>query len=110
MNKIRLIELIETQATRLSPEGRKLWEQMEFLRESISNPANESRMAREYEITEQIFELPVTEQFAISRLAELVGGLRKSEKAEDQGSQATSIGFAAWFTLPGSRTVRKLEV
>ena len=84
MDKIRLIELIETQTARLSPEGRELWEQLESLRESIPIPEDESRMAREYEIMEQIFELPAPEQFAISGLAELVGGLRKSEKAEDQ--------------------------
>ena len=43
MDKIRLIELIETQTARLSPEGRELWEQLEFLREFISNPEDESR-------------------------------------------------------------------
>ena len=81
---------------------------MEFLRESIPVPEDESRMAREYEITEQIFELPAPEQFAISRPAELVDGLGKSEKAEDQGEWATSIGFAAWLTPPGSRTAKKV--
>ena len=102
MDKIRLIELIETQTARLSPEGRELWEQLEFLRESISNPEDESRMAREYEIMEQIFELPAPEQFAISRLAELVGALRKSEKAEDQGEsgyehRVRGVVNAAWI-------------
>jgi hypothetical protein len=102
LNKIRLIELIETQTARLSPEGRELWEQMEFLRESIPNPADESRMAHEYEIMEQIFELPAPEQFLTSRLAELVGGLRKSEKAEEQGEsgyehRVRSVINAAWL-------------
>ena len=102
MDKIRLIELIETQTARVSPEGRELWEQLEFRRESISKPEDESRMAREYEIMEQIFELPAPEQFAISRLAELVGGLRKSEKAEDQGEsgyehQVRGVVNAAWL-------------
>ena len=102
MDKIRLIELIETQTARLSPEGRELWEQLEFLRESIPNPEDESRMAREYEIMEQIFELPAPEQFAISRLAELVDGLRKSEKAEDRGEsgyehRVRGVVNAAWI-------------
>ena len=102
MSKIRLIELIETQRPRLSPEGRELWEQLEFLRESIPNPEDESRMAREYEIMEQIFELPAPEQFAISRLAELVDGLRKSEKAEDRGEsgyehRVRGVVNAAWI-------------
>ena len=102
MSKIRLIELIETQTARLSPEGRELWEQLEFLRESIPNPEDESRMAREYEIMEQIFELPAPEQFAISRLAELVDGLRKSEKVEDRGEsgdehRVRGVVNAAWI-------------
>ena len=102
MDKIRLIELIETQTARLSPEGRELWEQLEFLRESIPNPEDESRMACEYEIVEQIFELPAPEQFAISRLAELVDGLRKSEKAEHQGEsgyehRVRGVVNAAWI-------------
>jgi hypothetical protein len=102
VDKICLIELIETQTARLSPEGTELWEQMEFLRESIPNPADESGMAREYEIMEQIFELPAPEQFLTSRLAELVGGLRKSEKAEDQGEsgyehRVRSVINAAWL-------------
>ena len=102
MDKIRLIELIETQTARLSPEGRELWEQMEFLRESTPDPEDESRMAREYEIMEQIFELPASEQLVTSRIAELVGGLRKSEKVEDQGEsgyehRVRSVINAAWL-------------
>ena len=71
MDRVRLIELVEGQAARLSPEGRELWEELEFLRESIPDPADESRMAREYDIMERIFELPMPEQFVASRLAEL---------------------------------------
>jgi hypothetical protein len=46
LDKIRLIELMEDEAARLSPEGRELWEQWEFLVEST--PELESRMARAY--------------------------------------------------------------
>ncbi len=42
-------------------------------------------MAGEYEIVERIFELPAAEQFATSRLAELVGGLRAAEEAQRRG-------------------------
>jgi hypothetical protein len=42
-------------------------------------------MAREYEIMERIFDLPVPEQFVTSRLAELVTALRRSEEAERRG-------------------------
>ena len=85
LERFRLIELIEAQAARLSPEARDLWEQLEFLRESIPDPAEYSRTAAEYEIMECIFELPMAEQFATSRLAELVGGLRAAEEAERRG-------------------------
>ena len=59
MDRIRLIELIEGQAARLSAEGRDLWEQLGFLRESIPDPEEPSRMAREHDIMERIFELPL---------------------------------------------------
>jgi hypothetical protein len=102
LERFHLIELIEAQTARLSPEGRELWEQLEFLRETIPDPADESRMASEFEITERIFELPAPEQFVTSRLAELVGGLRKSEKAEIQGESGDEhrvrcVIAAAWI-------------
>jgi hypothetical protein len=102
MDRIRLVELIEGETRRLSPEGMGLWEELEFLREAIPDPEEESRMAREYDITERIFDLPMPEQFVISRLAELVGGLRTSEKAEEQGEwgdehRVGSVINAAWL-------------
>jgi hypothetical protein len=78
-------DLIEAQMARLSPEAKELWEQLEFLREAIPDQADESRIAREYEIMERIFELPMPEQFGTSRLAELVGGLRGAEEAQRRG-------------------------
>jgi hypothetical protein len=85
VDRMHLIALIEDQAAALSAEGRNLWEELEFLRESIPDPEDPGRMAREYDIMERIFELPVSEQFIASRLAELVGGLRAAEEAEHRG-------------------------
>ena len=85
MDKVRFIELIEGETTRLSPGGRELWEELEFLRESNPDPADESRMVHEYDIMERIFELPMPEQFVTSRLAEMVAALRRSEEAERRG-------------------------
>ena len=85
MDRIRLIELIEAQTARLSEGGRRLWEELEFLRESMPDPEEPGRMAREYELMERIFELPVPQQLMTSRLAELVGGLRAAEEAERGG-------------------------
>jgi hypothetical protein len=85
LEEFRLIGLIEDQIARLSPETKELWEQLEFLRESVPDPADQGRMAVEYEIMERIFEMPMEEQYATSRLAELVGGLRAAEEAQRRG-------------------------
>ena len=90
MDGIRLIELIEAHTARLSDDGRGLWEELEFLRESVPDPEEPGRMAREYELMERIFELPVPQQFITSRLAELVGGLRAAEEAERGGESGDS--------------------
>ncbi len=109
MDKISLIELMEDEAARLSPEGRQLWEEWEFLVESA--PKLESRMAREYEITERIFELPAPEQTIISRLAELLTSLRKSDEAEGRGEsgeehRVRGLIYAAWLKdQEGGRTI-----
>jgi hypothetical protein len=63
VDRIRLIELIEGQTAQLSAEGRGLSEELEFLRESIPDPDDPSRMDREYAIMERVFGLPVAEQF-----------------------------------------------
>jgi hypothetical protein len=85
VDRMHLIALIEDQTAAMSAEGRNLWEELEFLRESIPDPEDPGRMAREYDIMERIFELPVHQQFITSRLAELVGGLRAAEEAEHRG-------------------------
>jgi hypothetical protein len=85
LDRVRFIELIEGEAARLSPEGRDLWEELEFIGESIPDPADGDRMACEYHLMERIFELPMAEQFLVSRLAELVAALRRSEETERRG-------------------------
>ena len=100
MDKIRLIELMENGAARLSPEGRELWQEWQLHVESA--PDLETRMAREYEITERMFDLPMPEQIAISRLAELLAGLRESDEAEERGEtgeehRVRGVIQAAWL-------------
>jgi hypothetical protein len=85
LDRVRFIELIESETARLSPEGRDLWEELELIREFILDPADEERMAWEYDVMERIFDLPMQEQFVTSRLAELVAALRRSEDAERRG-------------------------
>jgi hypothetical protein len=100
LDKIRLIELMENGAARLSPEGRELWQEWQLHAESA--PDLETRMAREYEITERMFDLPMPEQIAISRLAELLAGLRESDEAEERGEtgeehRVRGVIQAAWL-------------
>src|SRR5215210_5633821 len=68
MDRIQLIELIEVQTELLSDGGRVLWEELEFLRESIPDPEEPGRMALEYDLMERIFGLPAPQQFIVSRL------------------------------------------
>jgi hypothetical protein len=100
LGKIRLIELMENEAERLSPEGRELWQEWQLHVESA--PDLETRMAREYEITERMFDLPMPEQIAISRLAELLAGLHQSDEAEERGEsgeehRVRGVIQAAWL-------------
>jgi len=99
LDRVRLIEPIEAEAKRLSPEGRELWEDWAFLLESA--PGMESSMAREYEISEPIFKRPVPEQGTISRLTELLTDLLDSDEAGGRGNRGRSIEYAASSTPPG---------
>ena len=85
MERLGLIELMESDAAGLSPEGRGLWEELELLAESA--PELDSRMAREYEVSERIFDLPVSEQGILARLAQLLSGLREGDEAEVRASR-----------------------
>jgi hypothetical protein len=83
LERLKLIELMERNAAGLSPEGRGLWEELELLADSA--PDLESRMAREFEISERIFDLPVSQQGILARLAQLLSGLREGDEAEGRG-------------------------
>lgn len=103
MDRVRFIELIESETARLSPEGRDLWEELELIRESILDPADEERMAREYDVMERIFDLPMQEQFVTSRLAELVAALRRYQRGHAQGPGRGSEGGPEHDARPGDR-------
>ena len=95
VDRIHLIELIEAQTARLSDEGRGLWEELEFLRESIPDAEEPSRMAREYDIMERIFELPVHQQFITSRLASWLAVFVQQRRRNTEGSPGTATGLVA---------------
>jgi hypothetical protein len=74
LDRVRFIELIESETARLSPEGRDLWEELELIREFILDPADEERMAWEYDVMERTFDLPMQEQFVTSSARRSGGG------------------------------------
>jgi hypothetical protein len=89
MERIELVELIEDEASKLSPRGGALWEQLELSIEStapeVATPATTSPAAtEEIEVIERMAELPESEQGVVERLMELLAGLRSSDFAESR--------------------------
>jgi hypothetical protein len=78
----------------------------------MPDPEEPSRTAREYDIMERIFELPVPEQFLTSRLAELVTALRKAEEADrrgESGDHHRTRGVINAATLQGREEGRPID-
>ena len=82
------------------PEGRGLWEEIELLAESA--PELESRMAREFKVSERIFDLPVSERGILARP---LSGLREGDEAEVRGEPGEVHRVRGVINAPGSKTV-----
>ncbi len=86
VERLELVELIEGEVAKLSPQGRELWEMLELAAEGASEqaapPQNPETRALFKRISE---ELPPEEQGVIERLIELSVGLEGSDIAERQG-------------------------
>jgi hypothetical protein len=84
MDRLALVELIEDQAARLSPEGRDLAERMELLAE-----APPGGQAATYETqrsqADDVWELSPLDRNILERLLMLWEGLERSEGAERRG-------------------------
>jgi hypothetical protein len=57
-------------------------------------------MAREYEASERIFDLPVSKQGVLVRLARLLSGLREGDEAEVRGEPGRCTASTASSTPP----------
>ena len=79
----------------MSTEGRDLWEELELLRESIPDPEEPGRMAREYDIMERIFELPLPEQPSPADWQSLLQPFAGQRRRSAAGSLGTAIGLVA---------------
>jgi len=91
VSRIELVELIEEQASKLSPQGRELWKELEPIAELIApEEATPETLPpptpEQVETVGRTFELTEAEQHIIEQLMELVVGLRSSDLAQNQGS------------------------
>jgi len=90
VSRIELVELIEEQASKLSPQGRVLWEELEPIAELIA-PEEATPETLPPPTPEQVetigrtFELTDSELLIIEQLMELVVGLRSSDLAQNKG-------------------------
>jgi hypothetical protein len=87
VERLELVELIEGEAAKLSPQGRDLWEMLELAAEDASEQATPSPKPKTRAVFKRISEvLPPKEQGVIERLIELSVGLEGSDVAERQGN------------------------
>ena len=83
MSRRELVELLEGEAAKLSPEGKELWKEMEVLVQL--DPEDEDTLSQQEEINNRTAILPPLERHALERLTELRAGLYNSDKVEEQG-------------------------
>ena len=86
IERLELVELIEGEVAKLSPQGRDLWEMLELAAEDASEQATPPPNPKTRAVFRRISEeLPPEEQGIIERLIELSVGLEGSDVAEGQG-------------------------
>lgn len=84
MNRLELVEIIEREKAKLSPEGRQLWEDLDA--SLYLSPEDETSLkAHEKDTIYKITELPQSDQFVINRLIRLREGLYDSDSVEHRG-------------------------
>ena len=88
MNRNELVELLEGEAAKLSPEGKELWKEMEVLVEL--DPEDEDTLSQHAEINNRTAILPPNERHVLERLTELRAGLYNSDSVEEQGESGES--------------------
>ena len=85
MDRPTLVELIEAQKAKLSPEALKLWEELDasLYMSPEEEPAFIKR--REAEIIERMDQLPEADRRIVEALSELRAGLHESDLSERRG-------------------------
>jgi hypothetical protein len=85
VDRLSLVELIEAQKAKLSPEALKLWEELDasLYRSPEGEPVFIKR--REVEIIDRMEQLPEADQHIVNVLSELRAGLYESDLSERRG-------------------------
>jgi len=103
VNRNELVELLEGEAAKLSPEGKQLWKEMEVLEEL--DPEDEDTLSQRAEINNRTAILPPNERHALERLTELRAGLYNSDGVEEQGESGESHRVQAALIAAGLKDV-----
>ena len=103
MNRNDLVELLEGEAAKLSPEGKELWKEMEVLVEL--DPEDEDTLSQQAEINNRTAIFPPHERHALERLTELRAGLYNSDDVEEQGESGERHRVQAVLIAAGLKDV-----
>jgi hypothetical protein len=102
MDRLALIELIEDQAARLTPEGRDLAQRMELLTEAPpGGPFGTQEPQRAQ--ADEVWDLPPHERNILERLLMLGEGLERSDAAERQGQPGERYRHLAIIGAAGTK-------
>ena len=86
MDRPTLVELIEEEKAKLSPEARKLWEELDASLYTSPEEAPAFIERREAEIIERIDRLAEADRRIVDVLSELRAGLHESDSSERRGA------------------------
>jgi len=103
VNRNELVELLEGEAAKLSPEGKELWKEMGVLVEL--DPEDEDTLSQQAEINNRTAIFPPHERHALERLTELRAGLYNSDGVEEQGESGERHRVQAVLIAAGLKDV-----
>jgi hypothetical protein len=85
MDRLALVELIEDQAARLTPEGRDLAQRMELVAEAPPGGGQAATFETQRAQAAEVWELPPLDRNILERLLMLWEGIERSDGAERRG-------------------------
>ena len=85
MDRLELVELIEAQKSKLSPQARDLWDEFDALVYPPDDDRKKLFARQEYDVIHRIGELPRSDKRVLGPLRELRIGLYESDQAESRG-------------------------